>query len=45
MMWASSQLERLVDWGERKLDLEPEERELLERIERLAADAREREQR
>ena len=39
------ELERLAHWGDRttsEIDLEPEERELLERTKRLAAAARER---
>jgi hypothetical protein len=42
------ELERLADWGDRtgpQIDLEPPERELLERIKRLAAAARERQRR
>jgi hypothetical protein len=42
------ELERLADWGNRtgrQIDLEPPERELLERIKRLAAAARERQRR
>jgi hypothetical protein len=42
------ELERLADWGDRtgrQIDLEPPERELLERIKRLAEAARERQRR
>jgi hypothetical protein len=42
------ELERLADWGDRtgrQIDLEPRERELLERIKRLAEAARERQRR
>jgi hypothetical protein len=38
-----AELERLIEWGERETDLGPEGRELLDRITRVAAAARERE--
>lgn len=42
------ELERIVHWGDRtgrEIELEPMERELLERIKQLAADSRERQRR